>query len=59
MALLKTKAIVRVLIFLYPSLGLGDLVHTDNIEPSVTTGSSIASDVDISSDTSGEDLFNY
>ena len=42
-----------------PSLGPGDLVHVDDIEPSVTTGSSIASDVDMSSDTSGEDLFNY
>ena len=42
-----------------PSLGPGDLVHADDIEPSVTTGSSIASDVDMSSDTSGEDLFNY
>ena len=42
-----------------PSLGSGDLVYADDIESSVTTGSSIASDVDISSDTSGEDLFNY
>ena len=42
-----------------PSLRSGDLVHADDIELSVTTGSSIASNVDMSSDTSGEDLFNY
>ena len=42
-----------------PSLRSGDLVHADDIELSVTTRSSIALDVDMSSDTSGEDLFNY
>ena len=47
-----------IFIFPSPSLGLGDLVHADDIESSVTTGSSIASDVNMSSDTSGEDLFN-